>query len=563
MKTSITNKKNNLIKLTKVLGIGALMSLGLTANSQSCIANYTYINDTSNISDVTFTNTSSIGSSPLTYFWDFGDGTSSTLENPNHVYTNNGNYAVQVCLTVSDGNNTMCTYCDSVVIGSYFGNTCQAVFYTDQDTNSVNGVNFWDYSGGSPTSFSWDFGDNTTSTLQNPNHVYSSAGTYYVCLTIVDLNGTTCSYCDNVVAGPNYGGCQAYFYAQSDSSSVNGLNFSNYSFGNSTVFAWDFGDGSTSNVENPNHVYAAAGTYQVCLTISDSSNTCQSTYCDVVTVGGQNGGGCQAYFYSSIDSSNTNLVNFSNYSNGTPTTFAWDFGDNTTSNLENPNHVYAAAGTYQVCLTIGDSSGVTCVFCDNIITGNQGGTCQANFYVVNDSIDPTNITVYDYSTCGNGGNCQYLWDFGDGTTSTAQYFTTHIYPGNGPYYLCLTIGDGNGCSSTHCDSIYAGRSGGITLNIHNQLAGIDESKSVSTVLENYPNPFSGSTTVNYSISKNAIVELTIVDLMGNKVAVIEKDTKSAGSYTAKWNAENVTDGMYLIRLKVNDQLTTKKIIITK
>ncbi len=646
MKTILTNQKYNLKKLTKVLGIGALICLGLKANSQ-CIANYTYVNDSMNNGNVIFTNVSSIGTAPLTYFWDFGDGTISTLENPDHVFANNGTDGALVCLTVADLNGTTCTFCNSVATGNQTWSGCQAMFYSESDSSSFNSINFFNFSGGAPTSFYWEFGDGTTSTLENPNHLFADSGLYQVCLTIVDSIGATCSYCDNVIVGdPNDSGCQAYFYSEADSNSVNSVNFWNYSAGTSTTFYWEFGDGTTSTLENPNHVFATTGTYQVCLTIGDSSgitcsycetiavgnqngNGCQSyfysytdsssvnsisfwnysggtpvsyswdfgdnttsalenpnhvfattgiynvcltvtnsdsttcSYCETVAVG-QNGNGCQAYFYSYTDSSSTNTINFANYSSGASDIYSWDFGDNTTSNLENPNHIYANTGVYQVCLTISDSTGITCTYCDNVVVGTPIIACQANFTLAVDSTDNTFFWVTDYSSCGNNGNCSYLWDFGDGTTSTMQYFTTHTYSGNGPYYLCLTVAGGNGCSDTYCDSVYLlGRSSGITIGIANQLAGVNEANKINSELENYPNPFSGSTTINYSISKEAAVELTIVDLLGNKIAAVESGNKLAGNYSTVWNAENVSNGMYLLQLKVNNQVSTKRIIVAK
>ena len=93
--------------------------------------------------------------------------------------------------------------------------------------------------------------------------------------------------------------------------------------------------------------------------------------------------------------------------------------------------------------------------------------------------------------------------------------------------------------------------------------GIADTKNINTVFESYPNPFSGSTTINYSISKEEAVELTVVDVLGKKIAIIESSKKSAGKHSAIWNAETVAEGMYILQLKVDNQILTKKIIITK
>ena len=93
--------------------------------------------------------------------------------------------------------------------------------------------------------------------------------------------------------------------------------------------------------------------------------------------------------------------------------------------------------------------------------------------------------------------------------------------------------------------------------------GIADTKNINTVFESYPNPFNGSTTINYSISKEATVELTIIDLLSNKIATIDSGNKLVGNYSAIWNAETVAEGMYILQLKVDNQILTKKIIVTK
>lgn len=630
MKTEFTNLKNNLKKLIKVLGIGALLSFGFEANSQ-CIAEFTYINDSVNIDNVIFMNTSSNGNSNLTYSWDFGDGTSSNLENPNHVFTNIGTSTVEVCLTVSDQNGVTCTYCDSTGTGTYTSPACQAYFYSESDFNSLNGFNFYNYSGGTPSSFSWDFGDSTSSTLENPNHIFADSGSYQVCLTISDLNNNCQNtYCEIISVGVQPGGgCQAYFYSEPDFNSVNGLNFFNYSGGTANSYSWDFGDSTSSTMENPNHIFANTGEYLVCLTVADSVGT-TCTYCEYVYVG-QNGNGCQAYFYSYADSSSTNSINFSNYSSGTSNTYSWDFGDNTTSTLENPNHLFSNTGEYLVCLTIVDSNGTTCTYCEYIYVGQTGTECQAYFYSYPDSSSENSINFSNYST---GPSNTYSWEFGDGSTSNIEN-PNHVYDTTGVYQVCLTIADSSGFSCSFCENVIVGNDGcqayfysyidsntvnGVnfsnnsggspnsyfwdfgdstgTSNLGNPnhsyadtgtyyacltvvdqygnactycdsviarqlVAGIKESSKVNTLLENYPNPFNGSTTINYTISKEATVELIIVDLMGNKIAAVENGNRSAGRYSIVWNAENVSNGMYLLQLKVNDEISTKKIIITK
>jgi len=119
-------------------------------------------------------------------------------------------------------------------------------------------------------------------------------------------------------------------------------------------WTWNFGDSQTSTSQNPSHTYAAGGTYNVCLTITDSHG-CHSTTCHSVTAVGPNP--CHASFTLTTDSTGM-IFYFTNTSTGTTSTtvYTWSFGDFTTSNQENPTHTYTSTGFFMVCLYITDST---------------------------------------------------------------------------------------------------------------------------------------------------------------------------------------------------------------
>ena len=269
---------------------------------------------------------------PTAWSWDFGDGTTSSLQNPTHTYATGGTY--NVCLTASNS-------CGNDVI-------CQAVTVCAPMTPNFNfsanllAVNFTDITTGAPTSWAWDFGDGTTSSLQNPSHSYAIPGTYNACLTVTDAC-TTQTVCRTVVVtcpSPN----ASFTFAVLG----NTVNFTVQSTtqGNPT-YVWDFGDGNTGNGLNPSHTYAVGGNYTVCLTIS---NQCGSdTFCDTVTIA------CPAPISNFSMSTNGLTVNFTDLSANTPTSWFWDFGDGNSSTLQNPTHTYATDGVYNVCLTATNS----------------------------------------------------------------------------------------------------------------------------------------------------------------------------------------------------------------
>lgn len=224
-----------------------------SANSSGLTANFT---------DQTIANGTS-------WFWDFGDGNTSTTQNPTHTYSSPGVYTV--CMTISDNCGT-----DS---------TCQSIRVCEPLTPAVNLVPTGltvAYTGstasGTPSGYFWDFGDGNTSTMQNGSHTYASPGIYLVCLFAYDQ-------CDSVFICPNVQVCAVPVAGFSFQSTGNGLDFdfTDASTGQTLTWAWDFGDGNSSTAVNPSHTYAADGNYTVCLTISDSCGV-NDTLCQSLTV---------------------------------------------------------------------------------------------------------------------------------------------------------------------------------------------------------------------------------------------------------------------------------------
>ncbi|MFM9050698.1 MAG: PKD domain-containing protein, partial [Bacteroidota bacterium] len=139
----------------------------------------------------------SSNTSPATaYTWNFGDGNTSTLRFPQHTYAQRGTY--NVCLTIADSN-CADTYCQAIIVDTQvvIPGGCQAFFATVQlapyQLAVVNLSN-----GQMPLTYSWDFGDGSTSTLPFPSHQYANIGSYLLCLSIADANGCVDTYCDTL-----------------------------------------------------------------------------------------------------------------------------------------------------------------------------------------------------------------------------------------------------------------------------------------------------------------------------------------------------------------------------
>lgn len=385
-----------------------------------------------------FSNQSSTG---LSYRWVFGDGNSSTSTNPTHTYSRGGTYTV--CLFAIDSGRVCDSICDSVYVQGSSGGNCRAYF-----TSRANGLtaSFSNLSSSGLT-YRWSFGDGNTSTSTNPNHTYSSSGTYWVCLFALDSGMVCDTFCDSIYVRSSSGGnCRAYFTSRTKNLTAS---FSNLSSGNGLTYRWVFGDGNSSTMTNPSHTYSRGGSYTVCLYALDSGMVCDSI-CDSIYVQGSSGGKCQAYF-TSTSSGLTGYFNNRTVGNGL--SYRWSFGDGNSSSMTNPSHTYSRSGTYWVCLFALDSGIVCDTFCDTINVKTQGGGCQAYFTSTSSGLTGyfTNRTV--------GSGLSYRWSFGDGNSSSMTN-PSHTYSRSGTYWVCLYALDSGIVCDSVCDTINVKSQGG-------------------------------------------------------------------------------------------------------
>lgn len=295
--------------------------------------------------------------------------------------------------------------------------------------------------------WTWNFGDGETSTQQSPVHTYAAAGTYVVCLNVF-TPFTNCqnTYCDSVTVGIT-NTCSASFLYNVDTANGLLINFFDASTVSATQ-AWDFGDGNVDSTQNPTHTYTYAGTYNVCLTITDSTG-CTNTFCQGVLAGND---GCSAHMTYVHDTSAAFMFHFNNDSQGstTNTGWLWTFGDGDTAYTQNASHTFTAAGFFPVCLTMYDSVlNCTNTYCEYI----EVSECYAYYTAVADTVNPRIITFTDHSF---GTPTGWLWSFEDGTTSTEQN-PVHTYAFDAWRRVCLTVTDSvNDCTSQFCELVYAG-----------------------------------------------------------------------------------------------------------
>ena len=212
-------------------------------------------------------------------------------------------------------------------------------------------VGFFDRSSGPVTAWMWDFGDGATSNQKNPVHEYGVAGTYTVSLSVSAVSGSDgLTRTDLVVVSPPEPP-GAFFSLDPDSGPMPlTVSFSDQSTGAVSAWSWDFGDGGTSGAADPTHTFAQNGTYAVELVVSGPTGSDTRRVEAAVTVG-MPAAPTAAFSGTPLSGDAPLQVAFVDATGGNVSAWSWDFGDGTHAGLQNPSHVYARPGTYDVSLS--------------------------------------------------------------------------------------------------------------------------------------------------------------------------------------------------------------------
>ncbi|HAE30773.1 MAG TPA: hypothetical protein DCF89_06640, partial [Flavobacteriales bacterium] len=275
------------------------------------------------------------------FYWDFGDGTTSVLENPSHTYTSAGSFDVMLVVQPSSGN---CS--DTIFFPNYVLTSSPEADFSIIENYSCAPmiVEFVDSSSDALT-WNWDFGDGSSSSLQNPLHVYNTPGSYSIELTVTDVNGCQSTKLDSnavFVPGPiaDFSVSQTAFC---DSGEVQFTDLST----DAVSWSWTFGDGNASNLQNPTHNFVGNGAFTVALIVEDSAGCATSLIMDTL-VHIYETPNAQFIVNDSIGCMPLD-VTLTDYSAGADSWF-WDMGDGVQYSSIPSLHTYSNQGTYQVNL---------------------------------------------------------------------------------------------------------------------------------------------------------------------------------------------------------------------
>ncbi len=399
------------------------------------ISNFEVVNqcfgDSINFIDSSFISGGSISS----WNWDFGDGNSSTLQNPTHLFTTAGTFNVN--LTTSSGT------CDNTIIKQITISPKPIANFTTSIGCSNTLTPFSDLSTvstGSISSWSWNFGNGDTSTLQNPIYAFTTGGNYLVSLTVISDQNCSSNYSSNLVvnSSPIAG------FNEINTCVGQQVNFSNLTIANGstiTSYLWNFGDGNSDTAFSPNHSYPnSIGNYLVDFIVT-ASNGCNDTVTREIRI--SNIPVASFNFPTTLCQGNSaQFTDLSTVSGDTISSWSWDFGDGEIDSIASPNHIYNLPGTYTVNLIAYSPTSCPSPVEQQTITVLESP--HASFTYSGSCLGST-TSFTDQSTPASGSSIvSYLWNFtaNDSSVFANTFFT---FDSAGSYPVTLTIVSTEGC----------------------------------------------------------------------------------------------------------------------
>ncbi|TMI54860.1 PKD domain-containing protein [Candidatus Bathyarchaeota archaeon] len=321
---------------------------------------------------VSFTGSASGGTSPYTFSWNFGDGSTGTGSSTMHTYSSAGSFNVTLTIRDAGSPQQISTSQQAISVTNPSPTLTVSFTYNPSSPQTGQSVTFNGVASGDtpPYTFSWSFGDGSTGTGASTTHTYSLAGPYTVTLTVVDSGSpqqTATSEQTISVTNPPPPLSAGFTFSPASPDAGQSVSFTASAMGGTSPYSysWSFGDGGTASGGSVSHSFVSSGSYTVTLSVLDSSGQ-RAQASKTVTVNPQLSG---SFSYSPSSPRPILPVTFTATGSGgdQPYSYSWDFGDGTTASGQTVSHSYLLPGSYVVTLTITDANGQTFTTSQTII----------------------------------------------------------------------------------------------------------------------------------------------------------------------------------------------------
>lgn len=468
------------------------------------------------------------------YAWKFGDNKTSTQTSPNHLYANPGSYSVSLTATLNGCSITKTANAyvfDKPQAGFVkTAGTCSNLPFQFKNTSTIPNGNL---------GFTWDFNDNgSISTESDPAVRFTVGGTKRVKLSAISEFGCKDSFIQNIQVKQ----APEVSFTTGEACSRKPSAFTNTTpvvSGTNASFSWDFGDGGTATVENPNHNWIGLGSKTVSLNII-LDNGCTGSFSKNVNVGIQ----AQANF-DAVAVCAGKPMQFDNLTN-TPvntTKYEWEFGDGSPSNTSFlPTHIYTTNSTrsYNVTLKASIDGGCADQITKAVQVYENPNTCDYDYKIdyVRGFYGVTFSPKNDKGFLGKQNNVEYTWVYGNEGSGTDTF---HNFLKDGRYTVTMRARiAATGCECSASKTVIMDRAG---LN-----------KLAQGSIKVFPNPSVGLIHVT---ANSKIVEVRVIDAQGKQIQIFKGNNSNAISM----NLNTVSAGVYYLKIQTQLGQTQESVII--
>jgi len=482
--------------------------------------------------DLTFTSAVSPASSILS--WDFGDGSAfNSSANPTHQYGKTGSYTVTLSADlngcVAEATQVAYQFDKPVAAAAVTSGNCDNENIEITNNSTIANGNFGSY---------WDLDDaGAVSTAKDVKYQFSTPGAKNVKLTVITDFG-----CEDEITVPvTVKESPKVVFTNTPACSIDPTDFSNLTpsvAGTSPTFSWNFSDGN-SGAENPSHTWTGLGKKTVTFNIT-LDNGCMAEVSKELSVGVQ-----PVVNFDAADVCAGSPAVFDNQTTwpSGDISYVWDFADGGSASTESdPVYMYttSATQTYVVTLTAKIAGGCEDDFTKQITVNEGPKTCDFDF--ANDySVGLSSIKLSP--TGGSSAGIDYTWILGnEGSKTSADGGLTYEWQNEGPQTVTMRAKvRTTGCECSSTKEIVSS-----SVSVNNQLSAVV-----------FPNPSTGDLFIKMDKAQGQAVTMTLVSLTGAAV----KTQTAVNNGTMSFDANNVSNGVYLLKMVSGEEVSTVKVTV--